>query len=162
MPHHTTQTTLYCIAHTPSWKEDIKPSTIVMKTSGSGLNQWTWKCSQTTLLLLIDLKKAFNTVDHQILLNKLKVYRLSGNKITLFELYLENRKQYCKVKGQTFNSQPNILGVPQGSCLVPLHFLLYFKDLLLKCNASMASMYADDTNISFSSNSIFTISNVVN
>ena len=52
-----------------------------------------------TSVSFIDLKKAFDTADHQILLSKLKVYGLSGKEITWFELYLENRKQCCRVYG---------------------------------------------------------------
>ena len=70
----------------------------------------------------IDIKKAFDTVDHQILLNKLKVYGISGKEMTWFESYLGNRKQYCRVYGQISDLQPNKLGVPQGSCSGPLLF----------------------------------------
>ena len=110
----------------------------------------------------IDLKKAFDTVDHQIPLNKLKVYGLSGKEIAWFESYLGNCKQCCSVYGQN-SDLPNIkLGVPQGFCLGPLLVLIYINDLPLTLNASVASMYADDTSISLSSNSISTINNVVN
>ena len=77
---------------------------------------------QYTSVLFIDLKKAFDTVDHQILSNKLNVYGLSGKEITWFESYLGNRKLCCKVYGQTSNLQTIKLGVPQGSCLGPLLF----------------------------------------
>ena len=70
----------------------------------------------------IRLEKTFDTVDHQMLLNKLKVYGLSGKEITWFESYLGNRKQCCRVYGQTSNLQPMKLGAPQGSCLGPLLF----------------------------------------
>ena len=75
-----------------------------------------------TSVSFIDLKKAFDTVDHQILLNKLKVYGLSGKEITWSQSYLGNRKQCCRVYGQTSNLQPIKLGAPQGSCLGPLLF----------------------------------------
>ena len=94
--------------------------------------------------------------------NTLKVYGLSGKEITWFELYLGNHKQCCTVYGQTYNLQPIKSGVPQGSCLGPLLFLIYINDLPLKLNASVASMYADDISIFFSSNSISNINNVVN
>ena len=63
---------------------------------------------------------------------------------------------------ETSNLQPIKLGVPQGSCLCPLLFLIYINDLPLKLNASVASMYGDGTSISFSSNSISTVNNFVN
>ena len=77
---------------------------------------------QYTFVPFIDLKKAFDTVYHQILLNKLKVYGLSGKEITWFESYLGKCNQCCMVYGQTSNIQPIKLGAPQGSCLGPPHF----------------------------------------
>ena len=77
---------------------------------------------QYTSVSFIDLKKAFHPVDHQILLNKLNVYRLSGKEITWFEPYLGNRKQCCRVYGQTSNLQPIKLGATQGFFLGPLLF----------------------------------------
>ena len=74
---------------------------------------------QYTSVIFIDLKKAFDTADHQILLNKLKVYGLAGKEITWFESYLGNRKQCSRVNGQTSKLQRIKLGVPQESCLGP-------------------------------------------
>ena len=75
-----------------------------------------------TSISFIDLKKAFDTVDHQIILNKLKVCGLSGKEITWSEPYLGNCKQCCRIYGQTSNLHPIKSGVPQGSCLGPLLF----------------------------------------
>ena len=61
---------------------------------------------QCASISFINRRKAFDTVDHQILLNKLKVYGLSGKEITFFESYLGNRKQCCRVYWQTCNLQP--------------------------------------------------------
>ena len=105
---------------------------------------------------------AFDTVEHRILLHKLKAYGLAGKEITWFESYLGNRKQCSRANGQTSKLQHIKLGVPQGSCLGPLHFLLYINYLPLKLNASRLNMSADDTSISYSSNSISTINNAVN
>ena len=77
---------------------------------------------QYTSVSFIDLKKAFDPVDHQILLNKLNVYWLSGKEITWFESYLGNRKRCCRIYGQTSNLRPIKLGATQGSCLGPLLF----------------------------------------
>ena len=84
---------------------------------------------QYTSVSFIDLKKAFDSVDHQILLNKLKVYGLSGKEITWFESYLGNHKQCCRVYGQTSNLQPIKLGVPKGFCFGPLLSLTYINDI---------------------------------
>ena len=76
-------------------------------------NDWYFNMDkgQYTSVSFIHLKKAFDTVDHQILLNKLKVHGLSGKEITWFESYLGNRKQCCRVYGLTSNLQPIKLGV---------------------------------------------------
>ena len=77
---------------------------------------------QHTSVSFIYLKKAFDAVGHQILLNKLKVYGLSGKEVSRFKSHIGNRKQCCRVYVQTSNLQPIKLGAPQGSCLCPLPF----------------------------------------
>ena len=101
---------------------------------------------QYTSVSFIELKKTFNSVDHQMLLNKLRIVD-----------YRAKRKPGLSRFGQTSNLQPIKLGAPQGSCLGPLLFLIYINELPQKLNASTASMHADDTSISLSSNSISTI-----
>ena len=114
---------------------------------------------QYTSVTFIDLKKAFDTVDHKILLQKLRVYGIEGKE---YLSYLKNRKQCCKVNGRESNLDDIKYGVPQGSCLGPLFFLIYINELPLSLKFSKVNMYADDTVISFSANSIYTINNAVN
>ena len=117
---------------------------------------------QYTSVTFIDLKKAFDTVDHQILLQKIRVYGIEGKEYHWFLSYLKNRKQCCKVNGRVSNLDDIKYGVPQGSCLGPLLFLIYINDLPLSLKFSKVNMYADDAIISFSANSIYTINNAVN
>ena len=97
--------------------------------------------------IFIDFQKAFDTVDHNILVKKLDHYGIRGVSNSWFKSYLNNRKQYVSING--FNSELNDIkcGVPQGSVLGPLLFLLYINDLHASITFSKVHHFADDTNL---------------
>ena len=104
--------------------------------------------------VFIDLKKAFDTVDHKILLGKLEHYGIRGAANDWFGSYLSNRRQFVSVKG--FNSEEKAMeyGVPQGSVLGPLLFLIYINDIHNPLKFSKTRLFADDTNLLIENNSL--------
>ena len=102
---------------------------------------------QMTGLIFIDLKKAFDTVDHEILCKKLYLYGVQDRELAWFKSYLSNRKQFARVNGTDSKIEEIDIGVPQGSCLGPLLFLVYINDLPIAIKNSKTSRYADDTSI---------------
>ena len=113
-------------------------------------------------VVFIDLKKTFDTIDHDIMLLKLENYGVERNSLTWFISYLTDRTQKCLVNGQLSNSVPITCGVPQRSKLGPLLFLVYINDLPNCLNHTTARMYADDTSVSYASNSVEELENIMN
>ena len=98
--------------------------------------------------------KTFDTVDHEILIGKLKVYGIDGLELEWFRSYLCCRQQYCALNGHKSSSRQVTRGIPQGSYLGPLLFILYLNDFESCLKFSKANLYADDTGVSFSSNEL--------
>ena len=98
-------------------------------------------------VVLVDFKKAFDLVDHNILLDKLSVYGIKGEALRWFNTYLTHRKQQVSVNNCMSDFKQVSYGVPQGSILGPLLFLLFINDLpLYTCNV-FTDLYADDTTL---------------
>ena len=113
-----------------------------------------------TGMILIDLQKAFDTINHVILLNKMEYFGFSKEVIQWFKSYLSNRKFKVHIK-KTFSEPGNLLcGVPQGSILGPLLFLLYINDLPQAVDCELL-LYADDTCLIFQHKEIHEIETVL-
>ena len=105
--------------------------------------------------MFLNLKKAFDTVDHDILLSKLTFYGVNiGTTHDWFKSYLNNRMQKCSVNGTLSSVKILTCGIPQGTVLGPLLFLLYINDLPNCLVNSEPLMYADDTHLTYASNNI--------
>ena len=112
--------------------------------------------------VFIDLQKAFDTVDHNILLCKLELYGVRGVANNWFQSYLSNRIQYVSYSNSTSSKRKILTGVPQGSVLGPLLFLIYINDLCNAVKHSETSLFADDTSIIYSDSSLVTIETCIN
>ena len=103
--------------------------------------------------VFLDFSKAFDTVDHKILLDKLDHYGIRGiSALSWFRSYSSHRFQYVTYNGSQSSQQLIKCGVPQGSILGPLLFLVYINDLCIVCKSTEPVLFADDTNL-FSSGS---------
>ena len=103
--------------------------------------------NKISLLLLIDFSKAFDMVDHSILLSKLQHYGIRGKALDWFASYLRNREQFVSVNGKDSKTCRIDFGVPQGSILGPLLFVIYINDIPVISRLAKFILYADDANI---------------
>ena len=105
------------------------------------------KSKQHVLGIFIDLSKAFDTLDHKTLIRKLNNYGIRGNASKLISSYLSNRKQFVSVLNEKSDELLVEFGVPQGSVLGPLLFILYINDICNITHKGKFVLFADDTNI---------------
>ena len=118
--------------------------------------------SQYALSLFIDLSKAFDTIDHSLLLKKLSSYGIRGLALDLIKDYLSNRYQFVEINGVPSELMSISCGVPQGSILGPMLFLLYINDMYTCTKILKLILFADDTTIVFTSNDLNKLIRTVN
>ena len=112
--------------------------------------------------IFIDLEKAFDTVNHEILCEKLTYYGLRGKVNDLIRSYLRNRNQFVSINGTDSEMRDVTCGVPQGSSLGPLLFLIYINDFRFCLENTETGHFADDTYILYGSKKINTMETIVN
>ena len=98
--------------------------------------------------VFIDLSKAFDTINHEILLAKLRYYGLDNDAVNWFQSYLTGRKQYVEIEGHKSSIKDISTGVPQGSTLGPLLFIIYMNDINDVSPLLKTILFADDTSLS--------------
>ena len=115
-------------------------------------------------VVFIDLKKAFDTIDHQIILQKLRNYGIDHCSLKWFKSYLTGRTQKCKINDRLSKSTSINCGIPQGSNLGPLLFLIYINDLpnCLHGHHATPRMFVDDTSLSYAADSPSELESVIN
>ena len=118
--------------------------------------------NEMTLGAFLDFSKAFDMMDHNILMRKLHKYGIRGIGNNLIRNYLQNRKQYIIFNGTLSDTLSVNCGVPQGSILGPLLFILYVNDLHLVSDLVLPILFADDSSIFIRGNDIINMTNTLN
>ena len=112
--------------------------------------------------IFLDFSKAFDTVNHSILIDKLYPYGIRGNGLEWFRSCLSDRSQYVSYNGVRSSTKLITCGVPQGSILGPLLFLIYINDLYNVCRDSVPILFADDTNLFYKDNKMEDLVKIIN
>ena len=118
--------------------------------------------SKAVGVIFIDLTKAFDLINHKILIQKLRLYGMDENTIMFFTSYLLHRTQSVYARGIISSEKCVPCGVPQGSILGPLLFSLYINDLPLSIQSVVCDLFADDTSLHYASHSIDEINHFLN
>lgn len=112
--------------------------------------------------VFLDFSKAFDTVNHQILIQKRDNYGIRGLPKKWFCSYLTNRKQFVTIGNSTSDYRPILCGVPQGSVLGPLLFLIYINDFVTSSTVFDFHLFADDSNLFYTDKNLNEVEDTVN
>lgn len=114
------------------------------------------------ITIMLDFKRAFETIDRSILLTKLKKFGFSESAHKLLSTYLCNRRQFTKINNEKSDEIVNDFGVPQGSILGPLLFIIYINDMHEVASNVSINLFADDTLVYFSGTNVKDVVNKLN